>query len=205
MQTNHLQRVICIYILLFTQGCVSRHLIYNRANWRQGCCNCWDMKWSSAYSRDVFTEEMLVCQQTRHRSWYLAVRNTFVFFQSKLSRDSCGGGDGGQNLDWKDTEVERRQVNKAWKPRARRQKKPEAERQKNHNAKRQRTEGHCQHMAQRSSWLLCNAWLFSWKWWQPMNMHHSAHGFRPSYFRGQAVTRRAWHVWLHLHNLNDTP
>lgn len=81
----------------------------------------------------------------------------------------------------------------------------EAERQRDRNVKRQRTEGHCQHMAQRSSWLLCNAWLFSWKWWQPMNMHHSAHGPQPSYFRGQAVTRRAWHMWPHLHNLNDTP
>lgn len=81
----------------------------------------------------------------------------------------------------------------------------EAERQRDHNVKRQRTEGHCQHMAQRSSWLLCNAWLFSWKWWQPMNMHHSAHGPQPSYFRGQAVTRRAWHMWPHLHNLKDTP
>lgn len=158
--------------------------------------------------RQTCIYQRCVCQQALHKSWQLeAVRNTFVFFQSKLRRDSCGGGGGASNVDWKDITKQKLKGDRwirreGWEWGDRR---TEAERQKDRNAKRQRTEGHCQHMAQRSSWLLCNAWLFSWKWWQPMNMHHSAHGPRPSYFRGQAVTRRAWHMWLHLHNLNDTP
>lgn len=58
---------------------------------------------------------------------------------------------------------------------------------RDYNLKRHRTEGLCQCTAARSPRLLRNAWLFSWKWWWPINMHHFASGAPPLYLREQEV------------------
>lgn len=155
--------------------------------------------------------------QTFQRSFYLASILVICFyFPYKLAQLKVHHGTGGkeQKLEWKTKKHKLKDTGEHGMKThgAERQevegKGAERQKEKDHNAKGQRTEGHCQRMAQRSSWLLRNAWLFSWKWWQPMTMHHSAHGAPLLLLQGtsgdkRCMTHPTWSRQPQWHSLRE--